>query len=325
APPAEKAPLVVHEWGTFLQVQGSDGVALGGMVASEEPLPPFVVQRGLESYQRTLIMTKMETPVTYFYTDRPQRVQVRVDMPKGGLTHWYPMVRHFSNPAEKPGPKGTYLQWQNVDLIPAQLGPKVPAGTPVPVLWRVRGDDPWEYARLTDSAYVKTYSAGGDQRFDYETLLFYRGLGTFPLPLSVRSEDSTAGVSLTLQNHGPQPLTGVFLIRVRNETISFARLADLPGGATAPVSVSSVLGAEAPINEGVPAVQKAVAQALVAAGLFEKEAVAMVNTWEKGYFRTDGLRVLYVLPRSAADEYIPITITPKPDRLERVMVGRTEV
>ena len=42
APPAEKNKLIVHEWGTFLTVQGSNGATLGGMVASEEVLPPFV-------------------------------------------------------------------------------------------------------------------------------------------------------------------------------------------------------------------------------------------------------------------------------------------
>lgn len=325
APPAEKVPFVVHEWGTFLQVQGSDGVALGGMVVSEEQLPSFVIERSIQSHWRTMLMTKMETPVTYLYADRPLRVQVRVDMPRGVLTHWFPMVRNFSEPTAKPDPKGTYLQWQNVDLIPAQLGPKVPVGTPTPVLWRVRGDDPWEYARQTDAAYVKTYSPGGDSTFDYEKFLFYRGLGTFPLPLAVRSTDSAAGATLTLHNRGRDPLTGVFVIKVEPDAIAFTRLADLPGDARAEVTIHSVLSNPRPVNEGVNAVKKAVSQALVASGLFEKEAWAMVNTWEKGYFRTPGLRVLYVLPRPATDEFIPITITPKPDALVRVMVGRTEV
>src|SRR5260370_34663097 len=41
---------------------------------------------------------KMETPVTYFYTDRPCDVQVRVVMPQGIMTHWYPAVRYFGPP-----------------------------------------------------------------------------------------------------------------------------------------------------------------------------------------------------------------------------------
>src|SRR5205085_12568968 len=90
-----RSDLIVHEWGTFLSVQGSDGVTLGGMVDSEEVLPSFVEGRGLASWQRSRIYSKMETPVTYFYTDRPRDVQVRIDMPKGILTHWYPNVCQY--------------------------------------------------------------------------------------------------------------------------------------------------------------------------------------------------------------------------------------
>src|SRR5262249_27693566 len=49
------------------------------------------------------------------------------------------------------------------------------------------------------------------------------------------------------------------------------------------------------------------------------------NTWEHSYFKKDGLRVLFVLPRPTVDELIPIRINPRPQRLQRVMVGRVEV
>jgi hypothetical protein len=51
----------------------------------------------------------------------------------------------------------------------------------------------------------------------------------------------------------------------------------------------------------------------------------MVNTWEKSYFRTEGLRLLYVLPRAVVDDTIPLQIKPAPQQLERVMIGRIEV
>src|SRR5262249_10430440 len=92
---AGKKPFIVHEWGTFLAVQGSDGVTLGGMVDSDEVLPAFVEALGPLSVRRLNMTCKMETPVTYFYTDRPRTVQVRVDMPRGLLTHWYPFVKEF--------------------------------------------------------------------------------------------------------------------------------------------------------------------------------------------------------------------------------------
>ena len=46
-PPESPAdPPVVHEWGTFLAMGGSDGVALDGMYHEEHGLPSFVHARG---------------------------------------------------------------------------------------------------------------------------------------------------------------------------------------------------------------------------------------------------------------------------------------
>src|SRR5207253_2114157 len=48
-------------------------------------------------------------------------------------------------------------------------------------------------------------------------------------------------------------------------------------------------------------------------------------TWEHSYFRTEGIRILYLVPRQRVDAVIPIHIKPAPDKLVRVMVGRIEV
>jgi len=65
-PAKDQGHLIVHEWGTFLSVQGSDGVVLGGMVESEEDLPIFVRERSLDGRNRACLFHKVETPVTYF-------------------------------------------------------------------------------------------------------------------------------------------------------------------------------------------------------------------------------------------------------------------
>ena len=68
-----------------------------------------------------MLRVKGETPVTYFYTDRPRVVQVKVDMPDGVLTHWYPNVCRFGpRPTGKPeaAPRNSYLDWCNVTLLP---------------------------------------------------------------------------------------------------------------------------------------------------------------------------------------------------------------
>ena len=56
------------------------------------------------------------------------------------------------------------------------------------------------------------------------------------------------------------------------------------------------------------------ARRLVEAGLFPKEARAMVNTWKASYFRTEGVRALFVAPQAWTDEFIPMTVSPGPKR-----------
>ena len=80
-----------------------------------------------------------------------------------------------------------------------------------------------------------------------------------------------------------------------------------------------------PVDEFIKAIAEDLQGRLVASGLFEKEARAMVNTWRSSYFKPDGVRVLFVLPQSWTDRFIPIDIKPKPAELIRVMVGRVEL
>ena len=51
----------------------------------------------------------------------------------------------------------------------------------------------------------------------------------------------------------------------------------------------------------------------------------MVKTWESSWFGEKGLRVLYTLPREWTDRTLPLTITPAPHAVQRVMVARAEV
>src|SRR3954453_21365628 len=75
SPPAPESDLVVHEWGTFLAMSGSDGVSLDGMYHEEHALPAFVHARGRDQLRPRSIFLKGETPVIYFYTARGQNAQ----------------------------------------------------------------------------------------------------------------------------------------------------------------------------------------------------------------------------------------------------------
>ncbi len=102
--------LVVHEWGTFTTLAGSDGDLLNGLYLDEEPLPDFVFQyqtvpatkinqnyKGI-AFAPTHVNVKMETPVLYFYSPQPLHASVRVDFPRGLISQWYPSCSGGNNP-----------------------------------------------------------------------------------------------------------------------------------------------------------------------------------------------------------------------------------
>ena len=90
AAPSDSAGLIVHEWGTFLAMNGSDGISLDGMYHEEHALPSFVHARSRDQLRLPMSQVKTETPVIYFYTPQIQRVQVEVGFPTGLWTQWYP-------------------------------------------------------------------------------------------------------------------------------------------------------------------------------------------------------------------------------------------
>src|SRR5690349_22525216 len=89
-----KAPpeFTVHEWGTFLAMNGSDGVTLDGMYHEEHALPGFVHARSRDELRLPTSNMKGETPVIYFYSDAPRTVEVQVGFPHGIWTQWYPQA-----------------------------------------------------------------------------------------------------------------------------------------------------------------------------------------------------------------------------------------
>jgi hypothetical protein len=159
------------------------------------------------------------------------------------------------------------------------------------------------------------------QPLQHEKFLFYRGVGTFATPLQV-GMDSTE--TLTIKNRGAERLTHLFALTVRSGRAAFSSIDDLAPGKSH--NFDNTLEKQlAPLDEVKQKLEHAMTEALVAQGLYPREATAMVDTWKDSWFSEDGTRVLYVLPRSWTDDTLPMTLTPAPKELVRVMVGRAEV
>jgi hypothetical protein len=314
--PPPPGDFVVHEWGTFLATNGSDGVSLEGMYHEEHALPSFVHARSKDQLRLPSALLKGETPVIYFYTQAPLDVRVDVRFPQGIWTQWFPQVAR-SGPTFAQMPSPTDLRNGRLTWF-AQV---IPAGNEQITLPETSSDALWNHAREVDAAYVRTidYSVK-DPREETERFLFYRGLGRASLPLSFSTEN---GGTLALPATEPHGINHVFVLRVENGRGAFAYHPALRPGAQFAATIPSMSGAS-PLDEFTTRLADDLAAALVASGLYEKEARAMVNTWRASYFQTEGIRALFIMPQSWTDAFIPLRIAPAPSQTVRVMVGRIE-
>lgn len=309
--------LVVHEWGTFLAMNGSDGITLDGMYHEEHALPPFVHARSRDQLRLRSSNMKGETPVIYFYTPQRMQVYVHVGFPQGLWTQWYPQASMvgpgLAQAGSPPRLRNGRIDW-NLDLVPpAEAKPTLPA---------TDSDALWNHARDVDAAYVTTSPRLQPRPgpTEWERFIFYRGLGEARLPIEAKLADGRIAAT-TSEREG---LHHLFVLRVENGRGAYAYLPSLAKGARLDQAVPD-MSASRPLDEFVARISDDVAARLVQSGLFEKEARAMVNTWKSSYFKRDGVRVLFTLPQSWTDRFIPIKINPQPAKLVRVMVGRLEL
>jgi hypothetical protein len=179
----------------------------------------------------------------------------------------------------------------------------------------------YAYARETDSALVYVERQASEKRplapqgEFFEKFLFYRGIGNFELPLQL---SAAAGDRFDLTNAGTEPIRSLFLVTAHGGSVRFAKFDAIQPGERLTLNQSDT-------DSTVEALGEAVVAALIEEKLYEKEARAMVKTWQSSWFGEEGTRLFYLLPQSVTDELLPLTIDPVPDETVRVMVGRLEI
>lgn len=291
--------LVVHEWGTFTSITGPDGNAaewlpLGG--ASD--LPSFVFHFRDPGFKGGLRGTvRMETPVLYFYSPQETDVSVKVDFPRGVITEWYPAakVAPLTTGLYESGSVGR-IAWPTVKIRPEMSAP----------LPENNHTSHYYAARNTAAAAVEVRNGGEAQ---HEKFLFYRGVASFQPPLSAQ----LVGNRVVVKNRIPDRPGVVILFENRNGRIGYRVAADSDAAFERPQ-----------LNADIRSLRQELQGALIAGGLFPDEANAMIETWGDSWFE-EGARLIYILPRAAVDAILPLTIDPRPEKIERVFVGRIEI
>ena len=225
----------------------------------------------------------------YFYGEAKQTVSVSVGFPSGIVSEWYPRAKW-----SRQG-----IRWPRVTILPGETAPLLTEAAP----------SHYYPARETDAAIVR---CGQKAKTQHEKFLFYRGVGTFETPLRVRLDGDAVHVRVV----GPDAVTRGLLFERRGEAAGF-RAVELGADEVA-------VERPAPSADAVTALEAELRTALVAEGLYEREAQAMLDTW-RDTWSEDGLRVLYIVPRRLTDEVLPLSISPAPSETARVLVGRAEV
>jgi len=315
---------VAHEWGTFTSVQGSNGNLLPWRPIQLSELPKFVYSSkiaGSELLVKPSLITyqRLETPVIYFYSQDAMKVTADVRFPQGLITEWFPNVSETSTGHSiTNGTNITYVQeghavWRDIDILGAHQDGGLPRDTV---------GSHYFAARATNANLIRATTTNATE---LEKFIFYRGAGNFKTPLRVTVDGNNV---VSVENTGDQPLAHLFLLNIHDGTGAFAMLDELTSSNSVRwqslndtaehwnrfdlARFQTELGAQVQI-------------ALTSAGLNPDEAQAMVNTWRDSWFTEDGVRVLYLLPRQWTDGILPLTLTPQPTELTRVMFGRAEV
>jgi len=290
---ADGKKLTVHEWGTFTSIADSNGVPLP-FYANNDDLPKFIYRRGSKFHRPATV--SLETPVTYFYAQEPMLVKAAAQFPKGQFTEWYPAAT-----SEHKDATGRIF-WSDIEVLPGQTAELPGTG------------EKGHYFRARD-ADANLLRIKVRNQYEHENFLFYRGIGDPVLPLRVAAK---AVGDFVLTNQGADSIPAWFLVTVKDKQATFVPGSEIKPGASITVSFHKTATGT---NELVNALSKA----LVAQGLYEKEATAMVATWRDAWLEESGTRVLYLLDTKASDRLLPLEITPEPTTIVRVMVGRQDV
>jgi hypothetical protein len=282
------------------------------------------------------VTMRLETPVLYFHppagwrSDSPIDVTVRF---RGGVVNeFYPnAAARVELDVERVRVKvaaGVIKAWDGAALNNYVVGELKWTGltlrdsVPVP---RTRSHV-WLAPRQAKASGVVTASSEG------ERYLFYRGVAHLDALFQTTLNEGE------LRLRAPDRL---LWLRSAKATIPAAWLVDVRGDGTIAFRAhgSMVISNAAPGQElariplfssrdyaagNVAKLRQGMKQSLIASGLFDDEATAMLETWKESYFTSPGLRLLHIVPTEWIQYFLPLQIS-VPHVATRVLVGRIDL
>jgi hypothetical protein len=342
--------LSVHEWGTFTALQNEKGEALPGINIDDEPLPAFChnlhpwalvransvphpQMKGLAE-RHPYVTLRLETPVLYFHPSDQEKlpfaIDVEVQFRGGWLTEFYPHAE-----PDAPGLKRNEFTFGPItaDTVGSLAWRNIQVGTAGAIPQTT--EHVWLAPRNVRSATVTVPpQTDKDRESESEQFLFYRGVANRPVPLRV--VDDFSSHLLTLRGQAADVLaegqsariSGLWLVDIRSDGIVAFRSLDpitVLHDTTSVLTTTSSYFAQGEYSAGhLEDLRLKVHAALVADGLNDDEATAMLETWKRAYFQSPGLRLFFLVPRVWTDTVLPLQLS-RPAEVTRVMMGRIEL
>lgn len=354
-----KTDLIVHEWGTFTSTHLPDGKYIEGQrFEGRTSLPNAVYtlvdatidkknirkedlayksesgygfgRKGSEGrgYQGLAIKNdtiRMETPVLYFYSPKAMKLDVSINFPQGSIGEWYPQRKSGEIISSEYIERETFDDEESIPVKPLDLKNHTGfiswqanildsnAKNPFTINTKV---NEWVAPRQTDSNLIQIGT-------EIEKYIFYRGIASFDVPIQTKLTKTNNQTSLSFKNIYSEKIPFIFVLNNQSNSIKTKSVV-WKGSLNSNDIVEKNI-----ISEGNKIFDEndigEFKSALEAAGLYPKEAEAMMNTWKKSYFETKGTTIFWIVPDKLINQLLPINFSTKPDEFKRVFVGRIKI
>jgi hypothetical protein len=344
------APLVVHEWGTITTVHDAAGVPKGRLnrIEATEVLPEFVhrYEPPTTRHDPTLLLGKaplipgrpdvtlrLETPVIYFYPRGPTRpVDISVRFRGGVLNEYYPdAAPDIAVDTQRIRDKqsaGQDVRWDGRTLNNYVVGSLNWKG--LKLTNDIKPPDTRSKVWLAPRAVRAT--GVSNPAGESEHYVFYRGVGALTALMRTRltAEELSLAAPNSLQwlKGKTAEIPRIWFADIRSDgSVAYRERgavtldAQSPG---APLATLKTFGASDYDSGNLARLRTSMKRELVAQGLFEDEAQAMLDTWQASYFEKAGARLFYIVPTEWMDYFLPLEIS-QPAEVTRVIVGRVDL
>jgi hypothetical protein len=310
--------LEVREWGTFTTFSSPAGTPVSWYANGLDsvPLPKFVRSSAFMLKQGPNRM-RMETPVIYFYPEKPMEVTVKAAFGGGMITEMFPNTQTpFGDTVWKVNllpPDDAAAAARIPDCPSGQIGSHYAAARAVPDAWIVSSKSPGLSVEGKPAPIIE----------EHERFIFYRGAGEGSSGLHVSMPD---GDRIELRNQTTFVFPHQVVLRVEGDKAAWSPVpAAVPASGGEGLLEIRVPSSTRPVSEVTAELVSHFHERLAAEGLSAAESAAMVATWSNTWFHENGVRVFSIMPSALVDQMLPLEITPKPASIRRVFVLRSEM